>query len=39
MTEGVTGRDALRAGSPLRTLRAAALAGIIFHDRLTAITP
>jgi len=39
MTETVTGQDPLRAGSPLRTPRAAAVAGIIFSVLLiTALT-
>jgi len=39
MTEGVLGQDPLRAGSPLRTPRAAAVAGIVFSLLLiTALT-
>ena len=39
MTEGVMGQDPLRAGSPLRTPRAAAVAGIVFSLLLiTALT-
>ena len=39
MTEGVMGQDPLRAGSPLRTPRAAAVAGIVFSVLLiTALT-